>query len=304
MSFCIFYGFVLYLFFTCSPASNVNVKDGAKIVYIPSATFTMGTDSTEVSFLEDLYLKATSGDYDKEMLKMEFPRRQSTAGNFWIYQYEVTNSQYKMFCDQTKRQYPADPDISWFQGYFLKNPNYPVINVSYYDADAYAKWAGGDLPTEDEWERVARSSDRRLYPWGNSSIGFERANFKPLRNVIGDGYPYIAPVGSYPFGCNANGVMDLAGNVYEWCSTTYRVPFQDPTDKTIYRIIRGGSWSSSYFELRCAHRGFFNENLKAAFIGFRIVIRKAQETTTPIKTAVTSPKQEQVSEIKPEEVKK
>jgi len=275
----------------------VNPKDGAELVFVPAATFQMGSDPKEVKRLEQIYLDATAGDVDTTMFLVEIPRRQVSTNAFWIYKYEVTNAQYKRFCDDTKRTYPEDPKEEWLQDYFLRMPNYPVVNVSFEDALDYAKWAEGDLPTEEEWERAARGTDGRYFPWGNSYPFWDKANYMPLRDIIGDGFSFTAPVGSYPNGRSPCGVFDMAGNVAEWCNS-YFLLFNQKEGTSNLRVIRGGSWSTSFYDIRCAHRAGMDTKTKATDVGFRLVLRKLTEV--PAKVDSTSIK----NENKPKEEEK
>ncbi|HEV2992583.1 MAG TPA: bifunctional serine/threonine-protein kinase/formylglycine-generating enzyme family protein [Candidatus Angelobacter sp.] len=139
--------------------------------------------------------------------------RKTTLPAFYIDETEVTNSAYRKFCDQAGHPYPEKPP--WDAQYFDK-PQYPVVNVSWDDAVAYAQWAGKRLPTELEWEKAARGTDGRLWPWGNS-FDSARANLEGEQ----DGYLYAAPVGSFPSGKSPYGALDMAGNVWEWVADGY-----------------------------------------------------------------------------------
>jgi formylglycine-generating enzyme required for sulfatase activity len=200
-----------------------------------------------------------------------------TVPEFYIDVYEVTNAQYRVFCDATVRAYPPDPGFSSAPNYFT-NPvfaNYPVVMVNWNDAKAYAAWAGKRLPTEAEWERAAKGdSDNRLYPWGNAWVG---ANANTYNNPT-DGSIYTAAVGSYADGISPAGCYDMSGNVWEWCEDDWHWSYEDaPADgspwvdapRASYRVNRGGSWLSDGIFPRCAFRYSNAPTLRNYTIGFR-----------------------------------
>ena len=181
---------------------------------------------------------------------------------FYMDIYEVTNAQYRAFCDATHRPYLWDFDSSFFYPppYFT-NPafaNYPLI-VNWNDAHAYAEWAGKRLPSEAEWEYAAKGSqDNRLWPWGDTW------NDSYANSSGADRYMYTSPVGAYPQGISPMGCYDMAGNVQEWCEDTWHQGYLGaPTDGSAWvanppfdedHVIRGGGWAFSSPNLRCAKR--------------------------------------------------
>jgi len=237
-------------------------KDSSVMIRIPAGTFTMGS---------------SDGDADEK------PVHQVSLDEYYIDKYEVTNRQYKRFCDATGKSYPSDPGFSGMSSYFTSYPDYPVVKVSWDDAAAYCTWAGKRLPTEAEWEKAARGNDSRKYPWGNSEPdagGFYRANWGEGtdRSVWKrDGYEYTSPVGSYERGASPYGCMDMAGNVWEWCADWYdgsyysRSPSSSPAGPSSgsSRVLRGGSWYFFAGSLRCADRGGDDPSYRSVYYGFR-----------------------------------
>ena len=169
------------------------------------------------------------------------PQHKVSIPGFYIDVYEVTNGDYKLFCDANNRPYPTNP--AWDENYFLDKPTYPVINVTWEDANAYAAWVGKRLPTEEEWEKAARGPEAKLWPWGKDY----QPNFSNLQGKE-DGFETTSPVGSLPNGVSAYGLQDMIGNVWEWTSSRY-LPYPGASaiaddrftkDNELYRVIRGG----------------------------------------------------------------
>jgi formylglycine-generating enzyme required for sulfatase activity len=233
----------------------------AGLVLVPAGSYSMGAE----------YFAPTS-----------MPIHTVDVPAFYLDTCEVTNTQYKTFCDATSRAYPPDPNFSGMSNYFT-NPayvNYPVVNVSWDDVSAYCAWTGKRLPTESEWERAAKGlADNRQWPWGDSWIAVN-ANSD---NNPADGYTYTAPVGSYPGGISPVGCYDMAGNVFEWCEDDYHSSYSGaPSDGSAWidfhrnsaRILRGGGWAALGYEgsesIRCAVRGAsLNTSMRLSVIGFR-----------------------------------
>jgi formylglycine-generating enzyme required for sulfatase activity len=239
------------------------LKDSSVMVRIPAGTFTMGSeeDSGVSSPVHEVYLV-----------------------EFYIDKHEVTNRQYKRFCDATGRAYPPIKELGSLEDYFIGYPENPVVSVSWDDAAAYCAWAGKRLPTEAEWERAARGADARRYPWGDEEPdagGVIRANWGGGMDRSAwarDGYDFTSPVGTFPLGASACGCLDMAGNVWEWCRDWFErgYPAQEgsrnPTgpDSNSERVIRGGSWSGPAWLLRCTRRGSLSPwNRNVHRVGFR-----------------------------------
>lgn len=269
----------------------INPKDGAEMVWVPAGEFDMGTGQSEI----EAFLKEHL-DWKAKWFDDEKPRHKVYLDGYWIYKHEVTVAQYRKFCKETGREMPREPKWGWHN-------SHPIVNVSWEDASAYAKWAGCRLPTEAEWEKAARGIDGRLYPWGNEWPPSKRVgNFadeslkreSPHQNVIegyDDGNAYTSPVGSFPAGVSPYGCLDMAGNVWEWCSDWYdseyynNMPMKNPKGPnkredvmtgTIntgpFRVLRGGSWWNCYPELlRTANRNWCLPELRDSNFGFLCV---------------------------------
>ena len=133
-------------------------------------------------------------------------------------------------------------------------PEHPVVGVSHYEAEAYATWADKRLPAEEEWERAARGTDGRQYPWGDE--------FDPEKcNTAESKINKTTRVTRYPNGISPTGCYDMAGNVWEWSASWY-------DDKKELRVLRGGSWSDDRDYARCAYRVRFSPYLRNYSIGF------------------------------------
>ena len=167
------------------------------------------------------------------MIQRKSLSTKGTAKPFFIDQYEVTNEEYRQFVEAT--DYPPP----WNRRQYVPGTgSLPVVNVTWFDAQAYAKWAGKRLPTETEWEYAARGTDRRLYPWGND-IDASRANIAESQ------FNALADVGRFSKGNSPFGVLDMAGNVAEWTdSDSFRYPGSQGTPKP-GKIVRGGSFRAS-----------------------------------------------------------
>ena len=227
------------------------------MVLVAAGEFTMGSDS------------------DAETSK---PAHQITLPAFYIDRTEVTNAEYKKFCDATGKSYPPDPHLE--KNYFTSRPNAPVVGVSFADAKAYAAWAGKRLPTEAEWEKAASWDDaagaKRQFPWG---IDFQKGSVAFGTNSISD-------VGKFPGGASASGALDMAGNVLEWVDAFFQpYPNSRSTDAEFgekNRVVRGGHFGSKTNDsLKTTKRiyvapdiasGEDDEKLVAAIIGFRCAV--------------------------------
>jgi formylglycine-generating enzyme required for sulfatase activity len=164
----------------------------------------------------------------------------------------VTNIQYKAFVDATGHRIPSH----WVKGRIPKGKeDHPVVNVSWEDAQAFCEWAGCRLPTEQEWEKGARGTDGRKYPWGN---GWQLGRCNTREAGLGD----TTPVDRYPTGASPYGLLDMAGNVWEWCEDWY-------DSECKHRVLRGGSWFIDSGRARSADRYWTDPDLRDFNCGVR-----------------------------------
>ncbi|PYS58949.1 MAG: hypothetical protein DMF76_17885 [Acidobacteria bacterium] len=205
----------------------------------------------------------------------EKPAHKVTLPDFYIDKLEVSNEQYKKFCDATKRKPPTNP---WWDNSYFNQPKMPVVGVNFADASAYASWAGKRLPTEEEWEKAASwgpTSDakKRMWPWGDSADGGQAT----LNSN------HTSAVGSKPNGASAYGAQDMAGNVIEWVDALYQ-PYPnntatDPNFGGTNRVVRGGSFHYGPDDARTTRRTYAPAEFSAAekkerswLIGFRCAV--------------------------------
>ncbi len=224
-----------------SAGSTRNSNDGMTEVYIPAGTF-------------------TQGGLDPDAQPDEKPAHKVTMSAFWMDKFDVTNAMY-LQCVSAGACNPPQSFSSQTVTSYFNNPqynDYPVVQVTWGDANAYCKWAGRRLPTEAEWEYAARGTDLRTYPWGDEAPDSSRANFN---YQVGD----TTKVGSYPGGASPFGVLDMVGNVNQWMNDFYDANYYSkavtlnptgPIARTNFfgRVIKGGSFQSAATEIRIAQR--------------------------------------------------
>jgi formylglycine-generating enzyme required for sulfatase activity len=195
--------------------------------------------------------------------------------DYWIDKYPVTNEKYRAFIladGYRNHAYWSSEGWKWKTEHNTLVPAYwndvkwnkadhPVVGVNYYEAEAYAKWAGKRLPTEQEWEKAARGEGGHEYPW---EFPWGDTFDKLKCNSAEAGLDHTTPVTQYPKGVSPYGCYDMAGNVWEWCADWY-----DETKD--WRVVRGGSWHNSQESLRVSNRFRTYADRQSNNIGFRLV---------------------------------
>ena len=247
--------------------STANAGPGVELVVVPGGTFVMG---------------------DAEGDPNEAPK-EVTVPSFRLMKTEVTNDQFAAFVDATAHltdperngsgwvwtdRWRSIPEADWRHPHgpgdeFDGRGQHPVVQVSARDAAAYCTWAGLRLPSEAEWEFAARGSDGRSYPWGDappeSSGGTRRANFGTVPCCAPDatdGYAKTAPVGSFPSGASSSGLLDMAGNVWEWTADAF-------PDQPGFVSLRGGGWGNNPYCLRVSYRHGNPPDIGLDMVGIR-----------------------------------
>ncbi len=268
----------------------LNSVDGAELVFIPQGMFLMG-----------------SNGYGRD----EKPEHTVYLDSYWIYKKEVTATQYELFLEKKNNADYTEKDyfrhllnrirlkwkfISGVDWLNLKGDiktillgDTPVVEINWRDAKDYCEWAGGDLPSEAEWEKAARGSDGRMFPWGNTAPDGKNANYCDVNcpkywayHNINDGFKFISPPGFFPEGASPYGALDMAGNVWEWTNDWFKVSAYREAERENprgplhgkYRVIRGGAWDIGGADIRVSNRGVSDPTFKSDDLGFRCIIRR------------------------------
>jgi formylglycine-generating enzyme required for sulfatase activity len=282
---------------TAGQSGETRIINGIEMVYVPTGEFTMGNTQEEA----DNALQQCNeerGSCDLTWFTWWVPAHTVTVDGFWIGKYEVTNAQYQKFIDAggySIQKWWSEEGWKWVQNVNRKQPlfwnreefkgdNFPVVGLTWYEADAFARWAGMRLPTEAEWEKAARGTDGRQYPWGNENDG-KRLNSCDRGCAFGwkddrwdDGYATTSPVGTFLDGASPYGALDMAGNAQEWCSDWFgeeyykESPANNPAGPSSgkWRVWRGSGWKWYLVFNRCTYRAGIEPNLAGDTYGVRV----------------------------------
>ena len=255
--------------------SSVSSEPPEDMVLIPAGEFIRGTDSEQANtdqkpahqvYLDAFYIdkyEVTNAEYEEFILVGGYKKREFWTEEGWNF--------IQKFQFDADEWHQIETPLQYGENSVSTDPNHPVIGVSWYEANAYAAWAGKRLPTEAEWEKAARGTDGRIYPWGNE-MDFSKLSYFPHATKV-------QTVGSFANGASPYGVLDMAGSVWEWCGDWYgegyysQSPQKNPKgpDKGEYRVLRGGGWDSIRLQLRCSYRYYELAGRRTYNVGFRCV---------------------------------
>ncbi|MFH0802399.1 MAG: formylglycine-generating enzyme family protein [bacterium] len=237
----------------------VNDRDGSRLVEVPAGKFIMGSPPG-------------IGE------SREKPGHEVTLDAYLISVFEVSNGQFERF--ESESGYKAEGD--WRQYCTPETIKYPVVNVTWNDANTYCRWAGLRLPTEAEWEKAARGDNGKMYPWGDkwnpAACNWYGFSGTPGESLPSGGHKGTRPVDSFFSGISFYGCMNMSGNAYEWCADWYNETYYAGSPETnprgplkgTYRVLRGGSWLNLLpGNLRCAARNYELPKTAKNDIGFR-----------------------------------
>jgi len=281
----------------------------AEMITIPAGEFLMGSNPEDpharpkefpqhrvhVDTFQISKYQVTRGQYRRFMAAGGYsdPRYWSPEGWKWKEGDTIAYTWMHGKVNRVQRPNPAQPrteplywadEQDWGTGKFIQTDDHPVAGVTYYEAEAYCRWAEARLPSEAEWEKAARwtGTHANIWPWGDTWEP-EKCNHFKDHSPAGGGYEKLqsSPVGSYPDGVSPYGCMDMVGNAYEWVSD-WAVSYPDnpePFDLTdAFRFVRGGCWDDGPGSNRCAYRGWYLPPDSGGtgpgdcdYIGFRIV---------------------------------
>jgi len=304
-----------------APTEITHSRDGSVMIAIPAGEFLMGTADAHPDLpaarlvpgrLKPVDVKIARA-WEGWALEDERPQRTVRLRAYAIDRYEVTNGQYRRFLadvqqhgdaawahpdqppgkDHTPRYWrefnpllrdPEYAQLAHFHGATFMQDDTPVVGVDWFDAWAYARWAGKRLPTEAEWEFAARGADGRRWPWGDAwqwgrcnIVGDKVGADVRLGGREKDGFCYPAPVGSFPEGRSPSGCDDMAGNAAEWVADWYSpdayrtTAADDPAGPAsgAARVVRGGSSQNYPSQTRCAVRAHREPEFRTFTLGFR-----------------------------------
>jgi len=260
---------------------NIPVKERMKVlepamIKIPTGSFLMGSSPSEIK-------NAQQGVLRSKWIKWEQPKHRVELSEYSISKYPITNQEYQVFVKDAKYRVP----VNWKDSEFPTGKgNFPVVNVTWNDANAFCSWlrkrTGKQyrLPTEAEWEKAARGIDGRIFPWGNE---FDSGGCNTAEANIGQLTPIgqFSPAGDSPFGCS-----EMIGNVKVWCYDFFteneyknRLNTKDPRGPQhgSWRVVRGASFTDTYKSAHCSFRNAFDHDAWQKNLGFRVALSLYQE---------------------------
>lgn len=255
---------------------EVEVEVRGEMVRVPRGDFTRGTAEAEVPGLVELCARSKD-DCQQAWFENETPQVSVYVAEFWIDRLEVSNAEYARCVaagacrvrriEQCERYDDATMDWSVVADpqAFLE-PRQPVVCVSRAEAEGYCEWRGARLPSRSEWEKAARGTDARRFPWGNELPTCAHATFDEASLGSGCGKGAPAVVGSHPGATSPYGALDMSGNVAEWVRPDVG---PDGTYEAEVDEIRGGHWDTAVVNLRTSERGFFTGMPPNVYAGFR-----------------------------------
>jgi rhamnose transport system permease protein len=234
-----------------TPTPTEIPRPEVEMIEIPAGPFTMGDDSSDPN---------------------EGPAYTVELPTFYMDKFEVTNADFAQFVEATGYQTEPeqrDSKKTWRTYATEGKENHPVVKVTFNDAQAFCEWMGKRLPTEAEWEKAARGTEQRMFPWGNLWGDATQANVK-LTGLRG-----TAAVGSFPTGASPYGIEDMGGNVWEWTASPYLAypgsAYQDPQYSAEARVTRGGGWFDDQNQVRSTNRSAAVVESANDDLGFRCV---------------------------------
>ena len=253
-------------------------------IQVPGGPFLMGTDDSEepdqrahesprvrpdLSSYEVMRTPVTVGQFARFLAAGGYDERSFWSAYGWRWRTEA---------NVVRPRFASEEERGEWHAYLT--PSRPIVGVSWFEADAYARWQGARLPTEAEWEKAARGTDGRRYPWGDPWEEDRAAHrgYGPKKTI---------PVGVFPAGESPYGVLDAVGSVWQWCSDMYtadayaHADSRDPQGpsvadgsvhapgKPLHRVVRGGAWNTLAWSLRCANRNSYPVTARFSNLGFR-----------------------------------
>ena len=251
---------ILFLLIMLTPGLAISELPKG-MVLVPAGEFTMGTDDPQAAadqrparnvYVDAFYIdkhEVTNAEFEEFLLADGYNTRKYWTKEGW----DFIQKERFIYVNPARQTYKIDKPLGFGQNSVSTAPDHPVIGVSWYEASAYAKWAGKRLPTEAEWEKASRGTDSRIYPWGNT-FDFLKLNYFPHHDKL-------SPVGSFPEAASPYGVLDMAGSVAEWCA--------DGANGEDTRTIRGGGWNAIRLHVRCTHREPQPPTYRYYTLGFR-----------------------------------